>query len=46
LASIAKNRAHDDEAARIFLLTIFEAEGVESEIAMQGRKQLASILFA
>ena len=46
LASIAKNRAHDDEAARKFLLTIFEAEGVESPIAIEGRKQLASILFA
>ena len=46
LSSIAKNRAHDDEAARKFLLTIFEAEGIESEIAVQGRKQLASILFA
>ena len=46
LYSIAKNRAHDDEAARKFLLTIFEAEGVESEIAIDGRKRLASILFA
>ncbi len=46
LYSVAKNRAHKDEAARKFLLTIFEAEGVESEIAVQGRKQLASILFA
>ena len=46
LYSVDKNRAHDDEAARKFLLTIFEAEGVESEIAIEGRKQLASILFA
>lgn len=46
LVSIDKNRAHDDEAARKFLLTIFEAEGVESEIAIEGRKQLAAILFA
>ncbi len=46
LYSISKNRAHDDEAAHKFLLTIFEAEGVESDIAIQGRKQLASILFA
>ena len=46
LASIAKNRTHDDEAARKFLLTIFEAEGVESDIAVEGRKQLAAILFA
>lgn len=46
LASITQNRAHDDEAARKFLLTIFEAEGVESDIAVEGRKQLATILFA
>ena len=46
LFSIAKNRAHDDEAARKFLLTIFEAEGVDSDIAVRGRKKLASILFA
>jgi putative thioredoxin len=46
LFSIEKNRAHNDEAARKFLLTIFEAEGVTSEIAVEGRKRLASILFA
>jgi len=46
LVSIANNRAHDDEAARKFLLTIFEAEGVESDIAIEGRKRLAAILFA
>ena len=46
LFSIAKNREHDDEAARKFLLTIFEAEGVESPIAQDGRKRLASILFS
>lgn len=46
LTSIAKNRAHDDEAARMFLLTIFTAEGVESDLAIQGRKRLSSILFS
>ncbi|NNC36944.1 MAG: thioredoxin [Acidimicrobiales bacterium] len=46
LYSIEKNRAHDDEAARKFLLTIFEAEGVDSEVAIEGRKRLSSILFA
>lgn len=46
LYSIEKNRGHDDEAARKFLLTIFEAEGVTSELAIEGRKRLASILFA
>ena len=46
LVSIDKNRAHDEEAARKFLLTIFEAEGTQSEIAIEGRKRLAAILFA
>lgn len=46
LYSIAKNRAHKDEAARLFLLTIFEAEGVDSEVSTEGRKRLSSILFA
>ena len=44
--SIGKNRAHDDEAARKFLLTIFEAEGTESEVSIDGRRRLSSILFA
>lgn len=46
LISVAANRGHDDEAARKFLLTIFEAEGVGSDIAIDGRKRLSSILFA
>ncbi len=46
LFSVQKNRAHKDEAARKFLLTIFEAEGVGSEVAIEGRRQLSSILFA
>ena len=46
LYSIAKNRAHKNEAARKFLLTIFEAEGVESEVSIDGRRRLSSILFA
>ena len=44
--SIGQNRAHDDEAARKFLLTIFEAEGPESEISQDGRRRLASLLYA
>lgn len=44
--SVGKNRAHNDEAARLFLLTIFEAEGVESDISKDGRRRLSSILFA
>ena len=46
LYSIAKNRAYKDEAARKFLLTIFEAEGVQSEVSIDGRRRLSSILFA
>jgi len=44
--SIGKNRAHDNEAARLFLLTIFEAEGTESDISRDGRRRLSSILYA
>lgn len=44
--SIGKNRAHNGEAARLFLLTIFEAEGTESEISTDGRRRLSSILYA
>ena len=44
--SVGKNRAHNGEAARLFLLTIFEAEGTESEISRDGRKRLSSILYA
>lgn len=46
LYSIEKNRAYKNEAARMFLLTIFEAEGTESEISIEGRRRLSSILFA
>jgi putative thioredoxin len=46
LTSVAANRAHNNEAARLFLLEIFKAEGVESEIAQDGRRRLSSILFA
>lgn len=44
--SIGKKRAHDGEAARLFLLTIFEAEGTDSDISRDGRKRLSSILYA
>lgn len=44
--SVGRNRAHNDEAARLFLLTIFEAEGNESEVSKDGRRRLSSILFA
>ena len=44
--SVEKNRAHNGEAARLFLLTIFEAEGTDSEISRDGRKRLSAILYA
>jgi putative thioredoxin len=43
--SIGKNRAHDGEAARLFLLTIFEAEGTDSDVSRDGRKRLSSVLY-
>ena len=46
LFSIGKNRAYKNEAARKFLLTIFAAEGVESEVSIDGRRRLSSILFS
>jgi putative thioredoxin len=46
LYSIGKNRAHNGEAARLFLLTIFEAEGAASPVSIEGRRPLSSILFA
>ena len=46
LYSIRKNRAHNGEAARLFLLTIFEAEGPASDVSIEGRRALSSILFA
>ncbi|WP_418153103.1 tetratricopeptide repeat protein [Litorimonas sp. RW-G-Af-16] len=46
LYSIGKNRAYKNEAARLFLLTIFEAEGNQSPISIEGRRALSSILFA
>ena len=46
LESVAIKRAHKDEAARMMLLEIFEAEGADSEIAQDGRRRLASLLYA
>ena len=46
LYSVEKNRTHNGEAARLFLLTVFEAEGTESDISREGRKRLSTILYA
>ena len=46
LYSVRKNRSYNNEAARLFLLTVFEAEGPQSEVSINGRRELSSILFA
>lgn len=46
LYSVRKNRAYNNEAARLFLLTVFEAEGPQSDVSIKGRRELSSILFA
>jgi len=46
LYSVRKNRAYNNESARLFLLTVFEAEGPQSDISIAGRRELSSILFA
>jgi len=46
LTIIARDRTWNDEAARKQLLTVFEAAGLASEVAKQGRRRLSSILFS
>jgi putative thioredoxin len=46
LASIERDRAWNDEAARKQLLVVFEAAGQMSDVAKQGRRRLSSILFS
>ena len=46
LYSVRKNRTYNNEAARLFLLTVFEAEGPQSDVSIRGRRELSSILFA
>jgi putative thioredoxin len=46
LAIIAKNRDWNEGAARQQVIKIFEAAGLTSEIAKQGRRKLSAILFA
>jgi putative thioredoxin len=46
LAIVAADRDWNDQAARKQLLTIFEAAGLSSEVARDGRRRLSSILFA
>jgi putative thioredoxin len=46
LAIIARDRAWNDDAARKQLLEVFEAAGVGSDVARQGRRKLSAILFS
>jgi len=46
LTLIAADRDWNDQAARKQLLTVFEAAGVNSDVARNGRRKLSSILFA
>jgi len=46
LTIIAADRDWNDQAARKQLLTVFEAAGVNSDVAKNGRRKLSSILFS
>jgi len=46
LAIIEQNREWNEEAARKQLLKVFEAAGLSSDIAKNGRRRLSAILFA
>ena len=46
LTIIERDRAWNDEAARKQLLTVFEAAGMTSDVAKQGRRRLSAILFS
>jgi putative thioredoxin len=46
LAIVAADREWNEQAARKQLLTVFEAAGINSDVARNGRKRLSSILFS
>ena len=46
LTIVAADREWNEQAARKQLLTVFEAAGVNSDVARNGRKRLSSILFS
>lgn len=46
LAIIERDRTWNEEAARKQLLTVFEAAGLGSDVAKQGRRRLSAILFS
>jgi putative thioredoxin len=45
LDMIAKDPAWNEQAARKQLLTVFEAAGLGSDVARQGRRRLSALLF-
>ncbi len=46
LSIIERDREWNDEAARKQLLIVFEAAGMASDVAKQGRRRLSAILFS
>lgn len=46
LEIISRQRDWNDDAARQQLLTLFQAYGFDDPVAIEGRKQLSSLLFA
>ena len=46
LEIVRADREWNDQAARKQLLTVFEAAGLNSEVAKDGRRRLSSLLFA
>ena len=46
LTIVAADREWNEQAARKQLLTVFEAAGINSDVARNGRKRLSSILFS
>lgn len=46
LTAIAQDRDWNEQAARKLLLKLFEAAGADSKLAINGRKNLSSILFS
>lgn len=46
LEIVARDRTWNEEAARKQLLTVFEAAGLASDVAKNGRRRLSSLLFS
>ncbi len=46
LTIMEKNRAWNDEAARLQLLKVFEAQGPTDPVTIAGRRRLSSLLFS